>query len=195
MRFVKNETIKKLLVELLELTIDFADSAAQTASPLIKPGRYLINPFYDEMCAENKRLYLDYLRKRKLIKRQSGPSEQKVIYCMTTDAVCLATLEKIRRIVKQPLRWDGKLRAIAFDIPENKKTVRSFLREYLHELGFYCLQKSFWICPYDIIKYLEIFIITAKLDKWVTVFEVKHLFPNHKKILKRFNLDDFDQSI
>lgn len=188
MRFIKNKTIKKLLVELLELTIDLANSAAQTASPLIRPGRYLINPFYDEMCAERERMHLDYLARRKLLKRQSGPSSEKVIYHMTEDAVCIAALEKVRRIINESPKWDGKLRAITFDIPESRKAVRLFLRRFLKELDCYCFQKSVWITSHDISKYFKIFIIAAKLDRWVNILEVNSIAPMPKALLKKFNL-------
>lgn len=46
-------------------------------------------------------------------------------------------------------KWDGKWRIIVFDILEEKRSQRGFLRNRLRWLGFKELQKSVWIFPYD----------------------------------------------
>lgn len=51
--------------------------------------------------------------------------------------------------VKKPKKWDGKWRIAIFDISEMKKLHREAFRGKLKELGFYPLQKSTWIHPYD----------------------------------------------
>jgi hypothetical protein len=51
--------------------------------------------------------------------------------------------------IKKPKRWDGKWRIIIFDISELNKIIREAFRGKLKELGFYPLQKSVWIYPYD----------------------------------------------
>ena len=44
--------------------------------------------------------------------------------------------------------WDGKWRAVIFDIPEKFKSGRNALRKKLKELGFYEFQKSVFVFPY-----------------------------------------------
>ena len=51
--------------------------------------------------------------------------------------------------IKKPKKWDGKWRIIIFDITQLKKTHRDSLRGKLKNLGFYQLQKSAWIYPFD----------------------------------------------
>lgn len=51
--------------------------------------------------------------------------------------------------INKPARWDGKWRIVIFDIPEKKKAAREALRRRLRELGFYQLQRSVWIFPYE----------------------------------------------
>lgn len=46
-------------------------------------------------------------------------------------------------------KWDGFWRLVIFDIPEDKKTVREGLRNKLRHFGFYPLQKSVFVFPYD----------------------------------------------
>ena len=51
--------------------------------------------------------------------------------------------------IKKPNRWDGKWRIVIFDIAQLKKLYREAFRGKLKELGFYPLQKSVWIHPFD----------------------------------------------
>ena len=51
--------------------------------------------------------------------------------------------------IKKPLKWDGLWRMVIFDIPENKKPARNALSFKLRKLGFYPLQKSVYIHPFD----------------------------------------------
>lgn len=45
--------------------------------------------------------------------------------------------------------WDGKWRIVLFDIPEKIKPARDALRHKLKELGFYELQKSVFVFPFE----------------------------------------------
>lgn len=51
--------------------------------------------------------------------------------------------------IKKPKKWDKVWRILIFDISELKKTHREALRGLLKSLGFYQLQKSVWIYPFD----------------------------------------------
>lgn len=57
------------------------------------------------------------------------------------------SLDKI--VIKKQKRWDGHWRIVVFDIPENKKQARDALSFKLKQLGFYKLQKSVYVHPYD----------------------------------------------
>lgn len=58
--------------------------------------------------------------------------------------------------IKKPKRWDKKWRILIFDVKDKQKVKREALRGKLKELGFYQLQKSVWVCPYDFQKEVEI---------------------------------------
>ena len=49
----------------------------------------------------------------------------------------------------RPQKWDKKWRVIIFDIPEKKKKVRDQIRNLLVSAGFFRLQDSVWVYPYD----------------------------------------------
>lgn len=51
--------------------------------------------------------------------------------------------------IKRPKKWDGKWRIVIFDISQLKKIFRELFRGKLKELGFYPLQKSVWIIPFE----------------------------------------------
>ncbi len=51
--------------------------------------------------------------------------------------------------IKKPKVWDKKWRLIIFDIAELKRIYRESFRGKLKELGFYSLQKSIWVYPFD----------------------------------------------
>ncbi len=51
--------------------------------------------------------------------------------------------------IKRPKKWDGKWRIVIFDISQLKRIYRDAFRGKLKELGFYRLQKSVWIHPFD----------------------------------------------
>jgi len=51
--------------------------------------------------------------------------------------------------IKSSKKWDRKWRIVIFDIPEKKKVAREILREKLKKLGFFRIQKSVWVYPYE----------------------------------------------
>ncbi len=73
---------------------------------------------------------------------------QKGNYQLTAKGV--AKLEQLgfRESIKKQ-KWDGLWRIIIFDISEDKKAAREALRQKLKRFGFYHLQKSVFVFPYD----------------------------------------------
>lgn len=51
--------------------------------------------------------------------------------------------------LRKPKKWDGKWRMVIFDIPEKKKRVRMQVSALFHQAGFYRLQDSVWVYPYE----------------------------------------------
>lgn len=52
-------------------------------------------------------------------------------------------------IIDRSGKWDRRWRMVIFDIPENHKKTREAIRGHLERLGFYKLQKSVFIFPYQ----------------------------------------------
>ena len=46
-------------------------------------------------------------------------------------------------------RWDRRWRIVMFDIAERRKSTRELLRRFMESYGFFRLQDSVWVYPYD----------------------------------------------
>lgn len=68
----------------------------------------------------------------------------------------LSCYEMSEKLIKSPKKWDGKWRALIFDIREEKKYIRGRVRNTLFTFGFYRLQDSVWVFPYDCEEVLEL---------------------------------------
>lgn len=79
--------------------------------------------------------------------------------------------------IEVPPKWDGKWRLVIFDIPNVQGIKREAFRGKLKELGFYPLQKSVWIYPYQCEKEIkllrEFFGLTPKHLRIVTVEKIE----------------------
>ncbi len=51
--------------------------------------------------------------------------------------------------ISRPKYWDKRWRMVLFDIPEQHKKAREAIREKLRDLGFYHLQKSCFVYPFE----------------------------------------------
>ena len=76
---------------------------------------------------------------------------------------------------KMKKRKDRKWIMLIFDIPEKKRESRSLLRETLYLLGYKMLQRSVWVCPYDVSRETEDFIQRNSLDPYIKLFLIKEV--------------------
>lgn len=58
--------------------------------------------------------------------------------------------------IEEPEKWDGLWRLLMFDIEEKRRNVRRDVRQTLRLLGFYRLQDSVWVFPYECEEVLEL---------------------------------------
>ncbi len=85
-------------------------------------------------------------------------------------------------------RWDKRWRVIIFDIPEYRRNTRDQLRVTMQNSGFYRLQNSVWLYPYD----CEDFVTLLKADLHVgsaVLYMVVEKIENDQKIKDFFTLD------
>jgi len=91
---------------------------------------------------------LSYLQKNRLVSIAEKDGQQ--ILTLSEDGkkrVLNFNLDQMT--IKKPKTWDGYWRIVIFDIPERRKQGREALRSKLKQLGFFQLQKSCFIYPYE----------------------------------------------
>lgn len=89
--------------------------------------------------------------------------------------------------IARPKRWDGKWRAVIFDIKEDRRGLRNELRRELTNLGFLRLQQSVWVHPYEceeIIILLKSHFRIGKALLYMIIEEIE----NDKWLKKEFGL-------
>lgn len=85
-------------------------------------------------------------------------------------------------------QWDGRWRLVAFDIPEKNRKKRRGLRNALKSIGFIQMQKSLWICPYDVSEEIEKIIDLLDIEECVDYF-IADAITNKDKYLNQFDLN------
>lgn len=119
------------------------------------------------------KIYNNYNLQRLLYRLQNrGYLERKENFLRVTSM----GQERLTRILpkyehKRP--WDGILYLITYDIPENRKKDREYLRRYLQQLGCGLLQKSVWLTPYNPKGILSKLIKEGDLAGLVLISELK----------------------
>lgn len=81
------------------------------------------------------------------LQKQGFVEKKDLKYVLTAKGRELAGYILNRRKV-QGRKWDGKYRVVIFDIPENKRRIRDWLREELYLLDYKKLQESVFIGKY-----------------------------------------------
>ncbi len=89
--------------------------------------------------------------------------------------------------IKKPEKWDGKWRVVVSDVPEKLRKMRSSLRFHLYKLGFYPLQKSVFVHPYECQKEIEFITEWYRGRKFVRFITAEKI-DNELEIKKYFNL-------
>ena len=77
--------------------------------------------------------------------------------------------------IKKPARWDKLWRLVVFDIPEDKNLGRKALAAKLKELGFYPMQKSVFIHPYECKDEIDFITEIFELSPYVRFLRVKYI--------------------
>lgn len=97
--------------------------------------------------------------------------------------------EKGRNIVEKYIfdrkKWDGDWRIVIFDIPEERRKLRSLLRNQLRQSGFKHLQKSVWVSPFDVFEDIEEMVRVHNLHNELWFFKSKSLM-NDEEIIEMF---------
>ena len=94
---------------------------------------------------------------------------------------------KFGMLGKARRRWDRRWRVIIFDIPEKIAPVRQRLRHTMKSFGFYRLQDSVWMYPYDCEDVMTLLKAELRLGNAVRYMIVEHI-ENDRKLREHFEL-------
>jgi virulence-associated protein VapD len=130
------------------------------------------------------------LRHRKLIEIiEEGDDKFKVQLTNTGQTRVKEFSFKLLKI-KKPHKWDGKWRILVFDIPSNPaiyNQARNALRNKIKDLGFYQMQKSVWVYPYECTDEILFVAEAFSVQKHIEIITAEKLL-HEEKIKKIFKL-------
>lgn len=89
--------------------------------------------------------------------------------------------------IKKPAVWDGRWRAVFFDIPEKRRNARDALRDKLRGLGFFEMQKSVFIYPFHCRNEIDFIVEFFEIRPFVRYAEMMEL-TNEAELKIKFNL-------
>ena len=89
--------------------------------------------------------------------------------------------------IKKPARWDGRWRIVIFDIWERRRAQRDRLRLLLQRAGFYKIQNSVWVHPYDCAELIAFLRAEMRLGQGV-LYIIAEGIENDHKIKRYFDL-------
>jgi len=129
---------------------------------------------------------ITYLKKKRLLSIAQKDGQQILTLSENGNKRVLQfDLDKIR--LKRPRKWDGYWRLVLFDIPEKHKMGREALRSKLKQLGFFPLQKSCFIYPFDCKSEITFISEIFEVAPYVNFILVKEL-EGATQLVKYFNL-------
>ncbi len=94
-------------------------------------------------------------------------------------------------VLPRPKKWDKKWRLVIFDVPEKKNKERRAFSVKLKDLGFYPLQKSVFIYPYDCRDEIDFICEFLSINRYINYCLVESLDKREGELRKIFNLPLF----
>jgi len=91
---------------------------------------------------------ITYLKRNRLVS-VAHDGDQQILTISEKGRKRVLQYNADRMAIRKPKRWDGYWRIVLFDIPEKRRRGREALRNKLKHLGFYQLQKSCFVHPFD----------------------------------------------
>lgn len=145
------ETKEKIRLTAREILLTFCDGMAKFEEIVGYPWqRKEVREYWEWRDLDKDRFYhsLRRLEKQGYIKRYLKGKKNLIHLTTLGDKKAHQYLCKNLKI-EIPKSWDQKWRLVIFDVPEKKKILRDIIRQRLKNWGFYQLQKSVFVYPFD----------------------------------------------
>ena len=174
---------EKILLHLKDcFDVAYSYQVEKRFAPLVE-----IFSFLDILNEKEFKTSVRLLNKHKLIEKKKK-HDGSVIISLTEKGELRALNLKFKNLKFKKGSWDKKWRMVAFDIPNKFIKGRNALRYKLRTTGFYELQESLLLYPYDCEKEVKEFIKLFKLEKYVR-FALLEYIDNQEDIKKIFKLN------
>ncbi len=161
----------------------FAPNVVQILKPLIKWRKN-----WDKIDRRRMHEAIKRLNQKRLIElvEKSGELYIKV----TTDGKRLIrSFNYDNLILYKPKKWDKKWRLVIFDIPNKKNKERRALSKKLKEIGFYPLQESVFIYPYECRDEIDFICEFLLIGRYVNYCIVESLDKREGDLRRIFDLE------
>lgn len=150
------------------------------------------SPYFLTNLLKPKNKYQKY-KYKKVIKKLF---DDKIIYLsgeeirLSKEGLELLKLSQVQDIVsiKHSKEWDGIWHLVCYDVPEELKGKRDFFRRKLIELGFYQVQYSLWVIPWECKEEIAIISQNLGIAPFVAYLNTDYL-PKQKKLISHFYLE------
>ena len=160
----------------------FLPNAAQMLKPLIKwrknwdkIDRRLI---YNAVRRLNQKRLVELVGKGDKLYIKITSNGKKVVKNFDYDDIELA----------KPKTWDKKWRLVIFDIPDKKKKERRALSKKVKDIGFYALQESVFVYPYDCCDEIDFICEFLSISRFVNYCIIESVYKREGDLREIFNL-------
>jgi DNA-binding transcriptional regulator PaaX len=185
----KSEIAKKIL-----LAVAAAGAVGGLAIALaVAPGLgFILKPLADWYRSQDRygkyriRKTFKQLRRERLIEFTEKDGETRIVLTESGKIRVLKYQIEDLKIPKMK-KWDKKWRFVFFDVPQKFSKARDALRRKLKDLGFYQIQKSVWIYPYDCRNEIDFLTEYFRVSGYVRVAEVIK-FDGQGELKEKFEL-------
>ncbi len=127
-----------------------------------------------------------YLKRSRLIQLKRDGNDWKVFLTSLGQNKIQKIQSDIRRIPR-PKKWNEKWWLTAADIPtKNYRQGADLLRRKLKELGFFPLQRTLWLFPYDPRAEMQFLADHYNITQFVTVMEINRLDKDDEEKAKAY---------
>lgn len=146
-----------------------------------------VHSLHDVVAPEMRKLRLDYERSgrkrtfRQFVSYLKGcgyikiPEGKSVSYFQLTEKGRQKALVGKTKAAKWPLRKDGKMNMLMYDIPKKKQQVRHAFRSALEFLGYQMFQKSVWVSEKDVLTETERAVREYGLEDCINLFVIEKI--------------------
>jgi len=132
---------------------------------------------------------LKQLEKKELIQiKRKGNEVYVAVKNKDNVSILKYSLKEILNLKKKK-NWQGRWFLVVFDVPEEERNKRDYLRRFLKEIGFYPYNQSVYVFPYECEKEISLIKKIVEGGKYINYIIAEKL--EHENQLKtHFNLNN-----